>query len=278
MAAYRDLSISPDEIDHSSGDAVHQQIANAILRRIDADELLTGDQLPGTRVLAGQLGYTKDTVSHAYRILENDGRLIRRPHRRPQVRGRPLRRVIDSGRYEDELTRARLGKQSRDRTHFVVAHGITWKDYTVDVRYKYQPATEAQAIALHVKMGEPVLRRELTEHVRGVPVQLRRSVLLAADVSGTPVARQARQPWPGGTIAEIFSLGYEVIRVVERAEPRPASPEEVEKLSLPEGHPVLHVSRVFWVSDQGVDRPIEASEIIREAYGNTLQWSTELKG
>ena len=56
-----------------SGLPLYRQLAEAIRRLVDTGELQTGDRLPATRELAGQLGLNRTTVSAAYAALEESG-------------------------------------------------------------------------------------------------------------------------------------------------------------------------------------------------------------
>lgn len=269
--------ISPDEIDPDSREPVSRQLANAIRRRIETGELRTGDRLPSMRELLAMPGVTRGAVDLAYRLLAGQAYVVLRNQARHQVRGRPSARSISASRYAEALSRVSQAIEAPELTDIVRAHGVDWADYAVVANYSYQPATKAQAEALRVAPGVSVLRRTMVEYIRDVPVQVRRSVMLATDVRGTSVAEPSSQPWPDGTVAEIWDLGHVVTRVVERAEFRPASPAEGRDLILPDKLPLLEVTRVFWASHLGGPaRPLEASELVMPAAGNTLEWTTEI--
>lgn len=271
--------ISADEIDLDSSAPVAFQIADAYRRLIVAGRLRTGDPLPGARTLADHIGRDKNTVNAAYRLLAGWGRLVYRPGMAPVAREIPPSRTLDARRYADELARAKAGMIDRDQTNFCSAHRCTWHEYTVDAKFRTMPATAWHAEALGIPRGTPVLRREFIENVRDVPVQIRLSVLPADLVKGTPVARIASHPWPGGTVAELWSLGLEVDEVPEELETRSASPAEVTSLAVPEGHQLHVITRSFITVDQRESgRPAEASQLIMSAAGTKIRWTTKIRG
>ena len=70
-------------IDHHNGIPVFRQIIDQVKFHVVSGLLASGDELPSTRALSGQLGLNPMTVSKAYSLLEAEGLVERR-------RGRPL--------------------------------------------------------------------------------------------------------------------------------------------------------------------------------------------
>ncbi|HVV44687.1 MAG TPA: GntR family transcriptional regulator, partial [Bryobacteraceae bacterium] len=60
-------------LDPSSGLPIYRQLGLYLQRLIQTGELRTGDRLPPTRELAGQLGLNRTTISAAYELLEQAG-------------------------------------------------------------------------------------------------------------------------------------------------------------------------------------------------------------
>jgi GntR family transcriptional regulator len=132
--------------------------------------------------------------------------------------------------------------------------------------------------------GAAVLRRQLVKMVRGVPTQVQESVIPLELVAGTPVADPERQPWPGGTIAELWSVGLVVTAVHEEARSRTPSVSERRTLNMTAPGPVFDIVRVFsadhaeteGASRPGWPRPVEASSVVIPAAGLILRWETDL--
>jgi GntR family transcriptional regulator len=269
------LVIAPTEIDPHAKRSISQQIADIVHQRVRDGKLRTGDPMPSQRQLTEQLGHARETISGAYQILESDGLIVSRGSGPSLIRAQPPARYMDSGRYAEELRRAKTNRIDPEQTQFCVTYGVSWNEYTVDADYTYKPATERHAQLLVVPQETEVLRRELVEYARGVPVQIRRSLLLAEDVRGTPLEEPDRQPWPGGTVAELWSIGYSIIKVPEELVSRPPTPWEAETLMLPADHEVYEITRRFLVADQDKgDRPAEVSELVMPTKGNRVRWIT----
>jgi 2-aminoadipate transaminase len=66
------VEIRPN-IDPSSEVPLYRQLSLYLQRLIEEGELHTGDRLPPTRELAGQLGLNRTTISAAYELLESEG-------------------------------------------------------------------------------------------------------------------------------------------------------------------------------------------------------------
>src|ERR1035438_4625067 len=66
------MDIRPS-FDPQSGVPIYRQLGSYLQRLIESGELRSGDRLPPTRELAGQLGLNRTTISAAYEILEATG-------------------------------------------------------------------------------------------------------------------------------------------------------------------------------------------------------------
>ena len=66
-------------IDNASSRPIYHQIIDQIKRDIALGRLKAGEKLPTVRQLAGQLVLNPNTISKAYRQLEQDGIIVTRP-------------------------------------------------------------------------------------------------------------------------------------------------------------------------------------------------------
>jgi GntR family transcriptional regulator len=66
-------------IDNASSRPIYHQIIDQIKRDIALGRLKAGEKLPTVRELAGQLVLNPNTISKAYRQLEQDGIIVTRP-------------------------------------------------------------------------------------------------------------------------------------------------------------------------------------------------------
>lgn len=154
------------------------------------------------------------------------------------ARRRPPVRRISSERYQVDA-----GPQERPRTSFTADQGITWQEYRLDRAYRWIEADERLAELFGVEAGMRVLERRFVFYAKGQPEQMSRPCLLASDVEGTPVADPEREPWPGGTIAQLRSIGIEVDDITESVSARMPTPDEAETLRIGSGIPVFAITR-----------------------------------
>ncbi len=75
-------------VDTHSGVPVYRQVIEQVRFHVDSGILAPGDELPSTRALSAELGVNPMTISKAFRRLEEDGVLERRPGRPLVVRER----------------------------------------------------------------------------------------------------------------------------------------------------------------------------------------------
>lgn len=277
------MIIAPGEIDPTSTRPIADQLADVIRNHIASGKLSNGDPLPSVRDMARQVGHNKNTVLKAYHQVRDAGRLVAGPGQGPAqawlVRVQPPVRVIDSQRFAEEWARlvAAQGEVDPARTAFCVDYGVSWHEYTVETDYEFRPALEAHAQLLRVPTGTEVLRRELIEHAKGARVQMRTSVMLASDVTGTVVAEPSAQPYPGGTLGELWHLRVRLIKVLQDVITRDPTPHEAERLDLHGRLQVWQITRQFVAVDQhGEERVVEVSDQVTPADGNCIRFVTRI--
>jgi GntR family transcriptional regulator len=91
-------------------------------------------------------------------------------------------------------------------------------------------------------------------------------------VRGSAVADPTNQPWPGGTLAELWSLGIEEFdKVIEWVSTRTPIVDERVDLELPTGK-VIVIDRIFVAGG----KPVEYSKVVLPADGARLRFTTAL--
>ncbi len=108
------------EIDHSSPQPLHEQVASAIRRAIAEGEAEAGERLPPARDLAAVLGVNANTVLRALRTLRDEGLVEFRRGRGVSVTGIAPRRsaVVDKARELVALAR-RSGYQPQELAEII---------------------------------------------------------------------------------------------------------------------------------------------------------------
>ncbi|MEV7995671.1 UTRA domain-containing protein [Streptomyces sp. NPDC086077] len=124
------------------------------------------------------------------------------------------------------------------------------------------------------EVGERLLARHFVFYDNDQPTQMSTSYVRWSDVAGTPVADSVNEPWPGGTRAQLGSLGIRVIQVTESF--TAAMPNELEAatLGIGSGVPVLRYTRRH-IADTG--RVVEvAHPIVRRGDTTIVDFRIDL--
>jgi len=217
---------------------LYQRIADELRAEIESNVLPPGMVLPAARELIERYGTSKSTVEKAISVLRAAGFVESRQGRDTRVRRRPVVRRISAERY-----RVDAGPQVVPRTSFTAERDISWEEYRLDKTYEWIEADGRLAELFGVEVGTRVLERRFVFYAKGVPSQMSRPCLLASDVEGTPVEDPDKEPWPGGTIAQLRSIGIEVDDITESVAVRMPTAEEAVTLRMGAGTPVFAITR-----------------------------------
>lgn len=249
-----------------------RQLAAALRDAIDDGRLAPGEELASETEMRAATRMSRDTIRKALAQLEAEALIVRQQGAPTRVVEASPLRPMDASRYLRELQILKAGGQHPLSSAFTEEHGITWDEYRVDTEVARETATVEDARRLNVDPGTDILRRRFLKYARGVPAQIQRSAIPWSLAGDTPLAEVGRQPWPGGTIAELWSLGLEVTRVWEDVKSRQPRDDERRALRMETPGPVFDIVRVFWVGD----RPVEASRVIAPAGRYVLHYEVEL--
>lgn len=229
----------------------YRMVADELRRRILAGFIPPGSLLPSEATLRDEFGVSRGTVREATALLRAEGLVVtehgRGTYARPVL---PIRRLA-SERYQREVER--LTAEGEPETSFTRDHGIGWSDYQLDREFRDVPATSAMADLFGVDVGTMILERRFVFRALGVPQQMSTSCLLLDMVAGTPVADPANEPWPGGNMSQLHSLGVTVTGIRERVRARMPFSNEISTLQIPSGVPVLAITRQTYAADRVVE-------------------------
>jgi GntR family transcriptional regulator len=223
-------------------------VADELRQQILSGRYAPGARLPTMEELRRAYGVSEIVIRHAVSLLRLEGLVETRRgggtivRTRPQVRRRAMERYTVDARQAAERGTG-PGQATEPRTSFPEDHPIEWPDYQLTTDYSEVPADEELAALFGIEPEAPLLRRHFVFYARGEPEQISVNYLPLDLVAGTPVADPAREPWPGGTVAQLAFLGHPVSRVEESVSARMPSEPEAQTLRVAQGVPVFAILR-----------------------------------
>jgi GntR family transcriptional regulator len=244
------LALEPPRDRLIAGRPLHVQIADSLLARIEAGELVAGDRLPSERDLSAALGVNRLTLRRALRALESQGLITRQPGLGTHVAAPKIERQA-----------ARLVSFTRGMQQRGFLPG------TRLVSVERFPAHAALAAVLHIGTGDPVWVVRRLRTLNHEPVLLEQYTLPEARFPGLD-----RHDLQGRSVYAILQeeFGVSIRRARQSLEPVSAGEYESDVLGVPAGAPLMLEQRLSF--DDG-DRPVEHG---RDLYrGDRFRFVTE---
>lgn len=248
-------------VNPASDRPVFQQIADILRGQILAGTYGEGDRLPSESDLMATHSVGRDTARRALKTLGEQGLVDAKRGVGVFVRARPAVRRVGWERY------AGSRNQPKGETPFTRDAGPKAR---VEATFTEEEPSIAVRERLRLANGDWVQARRFRFYQGAEMVQMSTSYVPLDLVRGTPVADEANEPWPGGTIGQMASLGVRITEVTEDIACRPPSPEEIAALRLRPGVGVLTIERTMWAGD----RPMETADIVM--HGERFKVSTRI--
>ncbi|GAA4240340.1 GntR family transcriptional regulator [Actinomadura meridiana] len=214
------------------------RIADSLREGIRDGSVPPGSRLPTIAELCEVHGVSEIVVRQAVALLRGEGLVETRRGGGTLVKVIPPARRVAMDRY-----RAVTRPMAVPETTFTRDQRITWEEYRLDRQFSRVRADDDLGALFELPTGTELLRRRFVFYSRGEPQQISVNYLPWALVGDTPVSDPAREPWPGGTLAQLAYLGHPPTRVEESVRSRMPTPEEAETLGMSEGVPVLAITR-----------------------------------
>jgi GntR family transcriptional regulator len=242
------------------------RIAAELRQRITSGQLAPDDQLPTLPTLCTAYGVSETTIRNALRLLATEGLIETRARAGTRVRPRPPIHRMAADRY-----RSTAGAKS---TPYTRDQRIGWAEYRLDKRFERVRADTELAALFDCDADELLLARHFVFYDNDQPTQMSTSYVRWSDVAGTPVADPINEPWPGGTRAQLATLGIRVTTILESFTAAMPTELEAATLHIGSGIPVLRYTRKH-IADTG--RVVEvAHPIVRRGDTTIVDFRIEL--
>jgi GntR family transcriptional regulator len=252
---------------------VHHQIADALRARIKSGELQPDDQVPTIAQLATEWSCTPVTVKAALSVLRNEG-LITAGRGRPATVRRPPQRTpikLDPTVAQEMKTNVlRPLSERKDIGAIELTAGLSIDDVipthhydiitaTPELAKEFSIPTDSKLQQRTYQMTHPSSGHRLTWSVSYIPLHLIESNPRLLDDS--------EEPWPGGHLHQLYTVGIEIDRFERSIIATAPTPRDRQLWGMDEGVPLLRIrsksidihSRVVELSD--AEYPADRTEI-----------------
>jgi GntR family transcriptional regulator len=256
----------------------YERIADELRAEIRAGQLKPGDQLPAESALVGRFGKSHVTIREALRVLQTEG-LIDKQHGRGSFVRRPRTLVQrTNSRHQWEKDRAREPEDQRVQTGATERDtGLGVNDLVFHASYREIKAAKDLAEAMGVPEGTVLVERTYRTRYSAerAPFNLVTSYLIRERVESNPdLLDETKEPWPGGTWNQLYTVGIEIDRVEERVTARPPTAEEAEELDLPPGTSVLILRKTSYDTE---GRVVDVSDVTLPGDRTEMLFTTHLE-
>ncbi|THA28245.1 GntR family transcriptional regulator [Streptomyces sp. RKND-216] len=229
----------------------YQELAAAMARLVET-ELAPGDQFPTVPELAERFGVHRNTASRAVQHLKEQGLLSGKGGGKTWVRVPPAPTVRRNTRYQEEkdlVLRPEAERRSCGVAEWESGISLTTV-YEDTARHDVVDAPDWVAEILEIEPGAKVLRRTRTRrHRKGAGASCSVSYLPYELASRNPeLFDESRDPWPGGTMHQLHTLGIEVDRIEDHVTASMPTDEEVAEQDIPPGVPVLRDLKITYAT------------------------------
>jgi GntR family transcriptional regulator len=259
-------------VDPQSPRPTYQQLAEVLRRRVVARDYLPGAKLPSESEMTDEYGVSRDVVRRTLAVLRAEGLVTSVQGRGSYVRAHRVVRRRAADHYQRELDQLARPESERDDEPFTADH----RDFTrfdLGRTLTVVAADDDEAETFGVEPGTRLLRRRFVFAFDGEPHRISYSDLPLDLVDGTPITDPTREPWPGGTMAQLASVGVQVTDVEEVVSARMPTSEEREELHIDEGVPVVCICRRMLAGG----RVVEVCDIVIPADRVDLQYRMPLR-
>jgi GntR family transcriptional regulator len=254
------------------------QAADDIRAAIARGDWQPGEALPSEPELAAKFGISRTSIRNAIKLLIDQGLVRVEQGKGTFVRERhSVVRRNHTARYQWEKDRALLDKAQRGTSGAVEYDtGLTPDNLAFRAEYDEVPAPDDIADRFGIEPGTTMLRRRYWTFSKAEdrPLTMSTSWLVREVVAPNPeLLSRSGEPWDGGTIHQLKTVGIEIDQIRDEVTARPPAPEETSALRLEQGVSVL-VLRKTSIDIRGI--VVEYAEVIMPGDRTEIVHTTQL--
>lgn len=219
-----------------------------------------------------------NSARSAVALLKAQGLITAGRGKAPTVRIAPRKVIRSSERHQvekDLAIKAESERASIGEAETNLSMSINQQQF--DSHYDQVLAGNELAEIFGIPSTDPLLRRryESTDRKTGLRLSWSVSHIPLALISANPALMDERnEPWPGGTMHQLSTVGIEIMRIVDEVTARMPTTVEAQLWGLPDGVPLIFCRRI---SIDTNNRTVEISDADYPADRTELQFITPLK-
>ena len=240
---------------------IHHQIADAIRAQIASGDLKPGDAVPTVAELCERWHCAPGSAKTALEVLKNEGLISGGRGRAATVRKPPTRIRLHIGNSQAAKSLVlRPENERRVNGAIEMTAGLTLNDVGATYKYSVIQANDELAKEFGIDVGTELVRRayEMTERTTGHRCSWSISYIPKALIESNPaLLDEKNEPWPGGHMHQLYTVGIEVDRFVRSVIALAPSTGDRQKWGMEPGVPLL------WIRSRTVDingRVVELSD------------------
>ena len=256
----------------------YDRIADDLRAKIANREWVPGSRLPIETDLMADYRVSLNTLRRALDALYAEG-LIEKRHGTGNFVRIPRHRIArTTERYQWEKDRVHLSENER-RASGATEHdtGLTSTDLAISATYEDIPADEMLAGLFSVPVGTTLVRRvhKTRRHDDDALFGVGMSYMVKDIIKKNPdLLDPSKEPWPGGTQHQLFTIGIELDRIIDEVTARPPTAEEASALDIGPGVSVLEIQKTS-IDTSG--RVVEVSYAAWPGNRTLARYTTQLK-
>ena len=257
---------------------INLRIADDLRIRIERGDLAPGDALPTLQEISEEWECSINSARGAIDLLKRQGLITGGRGRPPAVRERSPRVCRSSDRHQDEKDLV-LKPESVRKSVGLAETDMGSKLEELSFVTEYETITPSPKLAadLGVARDAQVLRRvyEMRDKKDGRRLSWSVSYIPTDIIESNPdLFDSTKEPWPGGTQHQLYTVGVEIVRMVDQVSASMPTTVDAHEWKLDDGVPMLHVRRISY--EKG-NRIVEISDADFPADRTELSFTTLLK-